>query len=122
MLKKLPMQCPEELAELESFDLESAKEVIEAAATVAEAEEVEAAANEEVEQEIHSDLDSLYLAPDLKAKLIEGGILTVQELAVCDAERLQEIPGINEEDLTIIEAAKKSFFGSKDAEVEQGQQ
>lgn len=106
---------PEELAEVDGFTLESAAETIEAAKEQAEKIELGMVEEAEVVEE-SSDLDSLYLAPELKEKLVNAGIRNIQELALLEEDQRAALPDISEEDSAVLKAAVDSFFSNKEGE------
>ena len=96
----------EELSDVEGFDEESANKTIESAKKFVE-EHGEVAF---VEQEVVSDLESLYLSPDLSDKLKAGGIVSIQQLAESEEESITAIEGIEEGDWETVKVAVDSFF------------
>ncbi len=100
----------EELMEVDGFDAESAESAIKGAQEIADLVEVTPAAED---TSITSDLESLYLLPDLKNKLLESGIRNIQQLAVIDENVLNELSILTEEEIEIVKTAVNSFFSSR---------
>ena len=96
----------EELSEIEGFDAESAKATIENAKKYLE--EVGSFIGDD--NEIVSDLDSLIIAPELKEKLLQGGIKTIQQLALSGEENILALEDITQEDWDTLKVAIDSFF------------
>ena len=97
----------EELAEVDGFDEATAEKTIKAAQSIADQVDSHLGNNDSGGA---SDLESLYLLPELKNKLIEAGIRNVQQLAVIDDNLLNELSILTEEEVEIVKAAVNSFF------------
>jgi N utilization substance protein A len=102
-----------ELADIDGFDEEVAKKILDSAIAVSEqvGEELVEGENEELEEQL-SDLDRLMLSPEVREKLIKGGYPTIQSLVSADSESLSEIEGLEEQELEEIKEATNSFFRS----------
>ena len=99
----------EDLMDIEGITQELAEDIIEKAKQFV-AEHGDSFEVEESEDDLITDLDKLYISPELKSKLMKGGYSTIQSLAVASDEDLLAIEGFEDIDLDMIKSAVSSFF------------
>jgi N utilization substance protein A len=101
----------EELLEVEGLSPELASELLAHAKTrAAELAEEEAKAILAAGGKVPTDLDRLQLPDELKAKLLAGGMVTIQSLVSADNDELLKVPGVNDIDIDMIKSATDEFF------------
>ncbi len=101
----------EELMEVEGLTAELASEMLQHAKerSVQLAEE-EAKAILAAGGKIPTDLDRLMIPEELKAKLLAGGLVTIQSLVSAENDELLKVPGINDIDIDLVKSATDEFF------------
>ena len=102
----------DDLADLESFNLELAEEIIKSAREYVQ--QLDERGEREVSDEpgAVSDLDRLILNPEIKVTLVQAGFDTIQKLTDASAEELLNINGIGEEQYALVRDAIEGFLRS----------
>lgn len=100
----------EDLLEIDGFTAEVASEILKKAREYVEAnpeeEKVEGASG----PAMPTDLDRLFISPELRDKLMTGGFNTIQSLVSTETEQLLSQASLSEAELDLVRQATDAFF------------
>lgn len=99
----------EELIDVDGVSAEDASAILQQAREMVERMDLEGAESSAADQ-IVSDLDKLFIAPELRERLVRGGYTTIQSLVSAEPDTLLQIEGIGEAELDQIKQSTDTFF------------